>query len=338
LLAITAVGAAVPLFLIAKMVLLGWPQDFSIFWVAGRMALSGNASEAYYTAGLNFPYPPIALFFFVPFAFLPLILAPIVWTVLTAALFLWAAGPYVPRRFPAVLALLTPAALFNIFHGQTGFLFAALWLFAFSGAWPAVALLAFKPHLGFLSVLTLRGLRRFVLAATVLLIAVAVSMLWFGPDTWCGFLSRGFAHASELQLIGPAHRARWHFEAVSPAIAYGLAVWLPFAVAASALLARNFNAFTAATACVLISPYSFSYDLVAACLGFALLIFSGEFSIWRRLTLILGFLSPVITWVAGDYLVPPILLVALWVQTATPKPQDGTGRASNSDSVFVAKA
>ncbi len=71
-----------------------------------------------------------------------------------------------------------------------------------------------------------------------------------------------------------------------------------------------------ATATFLIVPYVFGYDMTVACLGFAIIIWSD----WERLSfaektiLTLAFFVPNITFVLPA-LAPPILLLALWIQT-----------------------
>ncbi len=144
--------------------------DFAVFWIAAKQAIMGEASSIYseaatrlYTEQLGltvptiFPYPPHALFYFLPFALIPYIPAYLLWNAASAAFFYWAARCYLPRGFPPVLAILSPAALICIDFGQTGLLFGGLWLLAFRGKWAAVALLTFKPHLGLLSILSLKS-------------------------------------------------------------------------------------------------------------------------------------------------------------------------------------
>ena len=333
------IGALVPLSFIIETLISGRTEtDFATFWIAGKMALAGNTAGAYDPVvsaavtrsllgfeSINFPYPPQSLFFFAPFALLPHVPALIAWNVATAALFVFAARPYVPKGYPLLLATLTPAALLNIFFGQTGLLFGALWLFAFNGAWLAVALLAFKPHMGILSVLTLRSCRVFALACAALAGLILLSIVAFGLETWRAFIDHGIRHVTEMEAdIGEiAQRTRWLFLGASPAIAYGFVGWIPFAIAAALMLARNFNVFTAATAGILISPYGFYYDLTVVTLGCSIAIFLqwDALPTWRRLALALGFLSPIVA-MAGAWWVPPVLLFTLWAQVTQPRADD----------------
>lgn len=328
---IWAIGALVPASFICWSILTrNSASDFACFWVAGKMALAGNAAAAYDPALIaaagktlvgNIPvayiYPPPSFFMFMPFALLPYVAATLLWNFLTAALFVVAARPWLPKGFPALLVILTPAALLNIFFGQSGLLFGALWLFAFRGLSPAASLLTFKPHLAILAVLTLRNPKRFAWAAATLLGLVLASALVFGFNVWTEFFGHAINYSGRI-----GHRFRWLFAGVSPAIAYGLVGWAFYAICAGIFLRKRFNAFTAATAALLISPYGFHYDLVVSSLGFGLIIFAewDEMTILRRLAIAIGFLAPVIA-IAGAWWAPPSLLFGLWAQTtgAIPK-------------------
>ena len=330
-----AVGAIVPLAFILFSDHIRF--DFGALWVAGKLVLSGDvriydadvakAVAERFTGGgeSNFPYPPHALFFFVPFALLPYKIAYVAWNVATAIFFCIAARPYLPRGFPPILSILTPAALTCFHFGQTGLLLGGLWLFAFRGSWASVALLTFKPHLGILSVLALRGRAAYLWTTLAVIALVGLSLLAFGPQIWIDFFRHSLGHAREI-----GERQRWLFVGVSPAIGYGLIGWIPFALAAAIILARNVNAFSAATASLLISPYGFHYDLTVVCLGFGLMIFAhwDRMPVSHRIAIMLGFLAPVLV-KAGAWWMPPILLWALWVQVNYPAfgPQFGRGVA-----------
>jgi len=297
--------------------------DFASFWIAGKQALAGSgvydpvSTQTYadrFTGGsaLGFLYPPHALLLFIPFAVVPYIPGYLVWNAVTTVFFYWAARPYCPEGFPRILVVLTPAALTCLDFGQTGLLFGALWLLAFQGKWAAVAFLTFKPQLGLLSILSLKDRRSFVNCILLSAALIATSAAIFGPSSWVDFINTSLGHADQI-----GQRKRWLFAGVSPAIAYGLLGWIPFAVAGALLLARQVNVFTAATAALLISPYGFHYDMPVACLGFGLLIYErwGDMAVRHRIPIALGFLSPAIA-IAGAWWVPPILLWALWGQVS----------------------
>lgn len=300
--------------------------DWYTLWAAGRLATAGQAGILYDTAksGLVFPYPPHALFFFIPFGPLSHLLSYFAWNAATAAFFIWAAKPYLPESFPKALALLTPGALMCLHFGQTGFLMGALWLLAFRGSWASVALLTFKPHLGVLAALSLKSWSALAKTAALVLLLIAVSALLFGPATWRDFAENLVSHGSQVGV-----RKRWQFAGVSPAMAYGFIGWLPFAFAAGLLLMRRVNVFTAATAALLVSPYGFSYDMPVASLGIGLAVWKhwGALRWPDRLALMLGFFVPTLA-SAGVWWMPPILLWALWVQVTLPRPDIEEDRAA----------
>ena len=262
------------------------------------------------TANFNFPYPPHALFLVTPFAILPYWVSYLAWSAVSALFFGWLARPYMTGR--AAWSILTPGALMCLYFGQTGLIVGGLWLLAFRGKWPAVAMLTFKPHLGVLSVLALRSYRQLALVLLLVLAMVLLSAAIFG--LWPDFIEHSLTHTAELTT-----RRRWSFLGVSPGIAYGLIGWVPFALAAGLMLARNVNTFTAATAALLIAPYGFSYDMPVACLGIFLAAqrYWDEIGPLDRLALALGFLSPSIASL-GVWWIPPILLWCLWVQVKLP--------------------
>jgi hypothetical protein len=316
-----AIGAIVPLALLFQAEF--GKVDYSALWIAGRQVLDGQPASVYdlstaqqyadrFTKGVGaeFPYPPHALFFFAPFALVPYLLAYGVWNAASAAFFWWAARSYLPKGFSSIMSVLTPAALLCLVFGQTGLLVGGLWLLAFRGKWPAVALLTIKPHIGFLSLLSVRDWSTFFRITALALTLVAASIAIFGLSTLAGFVDRALLHADLV-----AGGERWRHASVSPAVIYGLWGWIPFAAGGALLLARKVNVFTAATATCLIAPFGFHYDMPVACLGFGLLLFANwtKMPFRDRLPIGLGFISPVLP-VLGSWLVPPILFWALWVQ------------------------
>lgn len=304
-------------------------RDFASLWVAGKMVLTGQVADIYILEALrsfgrallgsatafNFTYPPHALFLITPFALLPLPAAFIAWNILSAAFFYWAARPHLPTGLPPILAILTPAALFNAEFGQFGFVAGGLWLLAFRGSGIAAALLTAKPHIGFLLLFRMVKDRRALWVAIGGTLALATaSAVIFGVSAWPAFLS----HATQFQagsLIGDSYNV-WVLAGVTPAIGYGMLGWVPFALAGALLLYRNFNVFTAATATFLISPYGFLYDMTVVCLGFGLLVFSRweEMPPLHRALACLAFVSPELVRF-GTWWVPPIILAGLWVQS-----------------------
>ena len=303
-----AIGAIAPLLTIAWNVFEGGlKSDWAILWEAGRALLYSDVPPA---KAIEFVYPPHALLFFTPFAPLPYALSYAAWNVVTAGFFLWAARPYLPKGLPPLLAILTPGALMCIHFGQTALLVGGLWLLAFRGSWASVALLTFKPHLGVLSALSLKSWRAVAKTVALVLILVAVSIAILGFDAWRDFANHLLSYESQF-----TERRRWSFLGVTPGIAYGLVGWVPFALAAGLILARNVNVFTAATAALLVAPYGFTYDMPTASLGIGLAVYRHwpELGWVRRLALMLGYLVPTVASL-GVWWIPPILLWTLWVQ------------------------
>lgn len=303
-----ALGSILPLaFFLAKYSAGGTSSDFLAMHKAGRAILSGGAV---YGASTVFPYPPHSLFLFVPLSIPPFQIALILFSVLGAGLFLWAARKYLPEGFPSVLTICTPASLFCLYFGQTGLIVGALWLLAFRGNWAAVALLTIKPHLGLLSILSLRGRSAFILTCGLIILLVVASVAVFGFRLWPDFLAALHSQASLIRI-----RPQWSSIGVSPAMTFGIAAWLAFALAAVLLLAKRVTPFTAATASLLISPYAFLYDMPVAALGFALTLQSrwDDLGAADRGALIAAFLSPCFVFFA-PWAVPPIILWALWAQ------------------------
>lgn len=306
------IGAIFPLML--AWIAPGLALDFGPLWLAGKQMLSGEALEIYDSvAGPEtvFPYPPHAGLIFIPFALLPQSLAALAWNGASAFFFYWAARPYLPRGFPSVLTILTPAAIICFTFGQTGLLLGGLWLLAFRGKWPAVALMTFKPHLGLLSILSIKSWASLAKIIALVVAIIALTIIMFGAQLWMSFIDHTLAHGAKI-----GGNKRWLFAGVTPTFGYGIWGWLLFALAGALLLARNVNVFTAATATFLIAPYGFHYDMTVVSLGFGLLIFRywHQMPIRHRIPVALGFLSPIIA-VSGTWWMPPILGCALWAQT-----------------------
>lgn len=296
-------------------------RDFAIFWLAGKLALTDPAiaydTAAFANYSLNelglaraaLPYPPHFLLLALPFGLLPLLPAFVVWNVLSAALFAWAAKPYM-TRLPLAVAFLTPAGCISLVLGQTGLLIGALWLLAFRHHGWAVGLLSLKPHIGFLSIFTLDR-KRFLLATLTVAVVLGLTMLLF-PSAVAALPK---AIANHFSYLESGRFAIWNFTVVTPRQGYGLAGWAAFAIAAIVMLRRRFDVFTAATATFLIAPYGLHYDLTVACLGMGLAI-ADEERPWAQAALALGFLTPFIV-ILGTWFVPPILLAALYAQVTT---------------------
>ena len=145
-----------------------WGRDFINLWAGGKLINAGDYTTLYTQKAFAafqqslfgpldlhvYSYPPTGFPIASLFSLLPYPVALGAWLAGTGALFLWAVRPYWPNNgWPLWLALLTPAALVNIWAGHFGFFFGALFLFAFRwlDARPVLAgaiigLFAIKPH------------------------------------------------------------------------------------------------------------------------------------------------------------------------------------------------
>lgn len=312
-------------------------RDFVSVWVAGKLAAQGHAAQAFdidslraaaatyagTTFNIAFPYPPHILFFAIPASFLPLAVSFVVWEAISAFLFWFAARPHLPEGMPAILAVLTPAAVVNVTYGQNGLLLGALWLFAFRGSAMSAALLTVKPHIGFLVVIEMMRRKLLLRTSLIALGLVGLSALLFGVAAW--HASVVHASTSQFSLLTSSKYPNWVFQMTTPFLGYGYIGWFLFAAAASVLLVRSFGVFTAATATFLISPYGFHYDMAVVCLGFGVLLFERWRSMpsWQVFVCALAFLSPLLVR-AGTWLIPPILILGLYAQTMC-------GRCSESE-------
>jgi hypothetical protein len=303
-------------------------RDFVSFWVAGKLAIMGQAAQAYdvetlrasahalagTTAKIAFPYPPHMLFIAIALSLLPVKASFFLWQAVSAALFYLAAKPHLPKSFPGILVVLTPAALINVSFGQVGFFFGSLWLFAFSGSALAAATLTFKPHLGFLVGAEVIRRRQILITSLIAIAIIGLSLAAFGIDAWRASLLSGVAEQWEFMSSGAY--PNWYIQMTTPFLGYGFVGWLLFAAAALFLLIRRFTVFTAATATFLIAPYGLHYDMTVACLGFGVLLFQHwrEMPAWQSFVCAMAFFSPIVVAI-GTWLVPPLLLVVLYIQT-----------------------
>jgi hypothetical protein len=315
-----ALGAVIPIYYSGRPTSVGF-RDFTDIWLAGRAVLAGvNPSDpqAFSAFGqrvfgdypFNWPYPPPMLFVAVPASLLPYTPAFFVWNAATMAFFYFASRPFLPRRL-RVWAVLSPAALLSVIFGQTGLLVGGLWFLAFRYA-PLAALLMIKPHLGFLAGFrSLTSWRSAAIGGASVAAIVVLSAIIFGG--WASFLlSSGSAQS---QALWNGRWITWVLVATAPGVGYGVYGWLFFAAFAAWLLSHDFNVWTAATATMLISPYGYHYDMTVVCAGFLAFLYERPMEPWKVAVIIVAFLSPAWVRVVGTWFVPPVLLVALAIQT-----------------------
>ena len=190
--------------------------DFSSFYAAGTLALSGHPQDAYDPARLyaaqqaatamgvdeqKFFYPPVFLLFCALLAHLPYLLAFAVFEVVSASALFLVMSRMLDRRDGLVplLLLAYPATAWTAGMGQNSFLSAFLFA-AGTMALPrrpvlagiVLGLLCFKPHLGLLLPVALIAGRhwRAILGAGLSTLSVtALSVMSFGIGSWTAFFT-----------------------------------------------------------------------------------------------------------------------------------------------------
>lgn len=212
--------------------------DFTNLWVGARLALAGQIAVLFdvdaYRAAINrdvvtflsnseWSYPPPMLLVGAPFAYLPLHVAHVLWTIVTLALFTGVLRAVGGSGALCALMIMSPAAMFNMAFGQNGALTAALLIGGLvasdrrallGGA--LVGLLIIKPHAAILApacFLAARNYAAFFAAALFVCMIVPVSIAAFGMEAWTGFFPDhvavdGFLSRGGLPVI---LSTKWHF-------------------------------------------------------------------------------------------------------------------------------
>ena len=328
-------------------------RDFVNVFTAGHLAADRSLSIVYDVAAYqnyqlalfdgrvlrhNYSYTPVSFLYAWFFALTPYVLSYILWIGLTGAAFVIAARPYLrDAGLPGWLAVMTPAALLNVWAGHYGFLFGALWL----GAWAQldrrprlagvlVGLLIVKPHLAILMPLLLaaRGAwRAFFYAGLTVAVLIAISGLTFGWQLWADYVTDTlFLQAAMVERTGdvflrimptayPAFRlaglappAAWLLQAVCAVCAMGaLLRWMPQDPRRAGL--------AAATATFLVLPYAFNYDMTIVGIAAVILLHRApEDAPVQRLTAALVLILPAVVFFTnamGLPIAPPLLLLLL---------------------------
>ena len=331
-----------------------WGRDFVNLWGGGAFVREGGAGAIYdvetyrqFISTLfgplkphNYSYPPVTFPIAELFSFLPYGAALALWLIGTGALFVWAARHWWPREwYSPWLALLTPAALMNIWAGHYGFLIGALFLMGWkalgerkplqSGAW--FGLMLIKPHLALLVPLVLLIRRQWVAiaaGAATGLVLMAVTSIAYGMEPWRAWLIDG--GGKQLSLLD-AGGSFYGFMSTSLATAIlRFSDDMTLALGAQALLALGAIAglvaaalrrtpipdlaMLTATATFLVLPYAFNYDLMVVTVAALRLWVEPEATRAHRAAAILGFVAPQI----GMYVAPlawpltPFMLAALF--------------------------
>jgi len=207
----------------------GSPEcDFSVFWPAGLLLRMNRASEIYQAITfLNFRhllfspaadpvlwyYPPPTLLPSALISYLPFEFGFVVWSLSfsAAAVFLWRAAK-LPWSVIAV-AILSPAALWNLELGQfgavmAGFLICGLLLAPIRPlrGGTVLGLLIFKPQYGLLVPVVLlarRNWRAIAGCSMAVAMILAVTTIICGWQVWADYLNDGLAASGQMLNAAP---------------------------------------------------------------------------------------------------------------------------------------
>jgi hypothetical protein len=278
--------------------------DFTSLWTAARLALQGKIMTVFSATGLQretlglfphddhrrvFGYPPTMVALLLVFGLLPYFPSLLLYSIAglgSLAAALRASHVKSLDRQALALALLSPAAVYNLSFGNNASFAAALFLggLYLSESAPLAAgalfgLLTVKPHLGILVpfVLLLRRNWACIAAAggTAVLLA-AVTLLFWGIGPWQEYAAVGVPyHMGELPRV---HELGFDVLMPGPYVDFAMVPGLPgprlfYGAAAlfalyAALRAVRFEGISPlsvlilALATLIISPYCFCYDFV----------------------------------------------------------------------------
>ena len=329
-----------------------WGRDYINVWTGGNLVREGRLDipydlEAYasYQKALfgnigshNYSYPPVSYPLAAFFSLFPYWLSLALWLAGTGAFFVWAVGKWWPEGagWPA-LALVTPAAIVNIWTGHYGFLIGGLFLLGWRlldekpvRAGICFGLMFLKPHLAVLVplALALRGDWRaiFSAASTVAVLVVATGLV-YGWAPWSEYLLRTSGVQAAMidpkgmffRLMSPSVMSAiiqkggsWAVAGTVQALVALGAVGM-VAIAAIRKVSRKDLAFLVATCTFLVLPYSFNYDLTVVVVGaLAVMMRPGVSGLDYRLAT-LGFMSPQFGMVVAIFGAPlmPVMLIGL---------------------------
>ncbi|MFM9978424.1 MAG: glycosyltransferase family 87 protein [Sphingomonadaceae bacterium] len=308
-----------------------WRRDFTNVWTGGQLigardwaTLYDRAAFTAYQAQVfgafgprSFSYPPPAFPLIQLFALPPYRVALVLWLIATAALFALAARRWWPQRAGSFwLALLTPAALVNLWTAHFGFVFGALWLIAFTVldrrpllAGAAIGLFAMKPQLAVLIplVLLLRGEWRAIGAAIACVcVTCGATLAVYGRAAWTEFLfgaagtqmafidAKGAAFAKLSTSAATAILdvgGSWSLALTVQGVLAALGIALVTIAARHRVPTRDLALLTA-TATLLVLPYALAYDLTVVALGALIVMTDARATRVDRALASLGFVAP----------------------------------------------
>lgn len=337
-----------------------WGRDFINMWTGGQLVREGQLALIYdldryaeylrtlfgEIADHNYSYPPVTFPIAAALSTLSYPVALAVWLTSTGALFIAAARQWWPERSgPYWLAVLTPAALVNIWAGHYGFLIGALFLLGFRAladerpvrAGLFFGLMLIKPHLALLIPVVLAVRREWLAilsAALTVATLVVITTLLYGWEPWHQFLFRTSGVQASMIEAGDSFFGNMSPSFATAASKLGAAMPLALtiqaaaavpvvavtvAAAASREVALRDLALLVATGTFLVLPYSFNYDMTVVMIA-ALWVLSGEdrTEMERRLALY-GLLAPQVGMLCAMIGVPlmPLMVAGLFTAQAS---------------------
>jgi hypothetical protein len=189
--------------------------DFSNFWAASKLALSGNPALAYNVDVLHnlelqalgaqhrnlsgFYYPPVFLMMIIPLGFMPYLLSFSIWIGITLILYMYVLYRISTHQILIPLMFLFPGMYQNFIFGQNAFLSGfilggALLLLdnspLLSGC--LIGFLCYKPQFIILILLALlvgRFWKTLIAALATSLILLFASFLLFGREVWLAYFA-----------------------------------------------------------------------------------------------------------------------------------------------------
>jgi hypothetical protein len=327
--------------------------DFANIYAAGTYVLEG-APEKPFVPALQYQreqeifgskvqfygwhYPPYFLVVAGVLALLPYILSLIVWQLVTMAFYVRACWAVLPQRAILLPVLAFPAGIVNIAHGHNGFLTAALLIGALYWLKPRpvlagvlIALLAYKPQFGMLIPLALiagRHWRSFA-SATVTLIAMTIATT-IAYEHWVWRAFRDSLEFTQTVILEQGATGFFKIQSMfafvrllggEVSLAYTLQALLTLVVAwgvwrlwRAPQIADELRYAFLAVACVLATPYSLDYDLMALAAALVFLVkhaWREGFAPYEKTLLGFVWFVPLITRNAAEYFYVPLGLIAM---------------------------
>ncbi len=298
-------------------------------------------------AQLRWSYPLHALFFCAPFAALPYLPALVLWSCAGLGFYLasvWFALPPASRRVGVVLLLIAPVTVVELLTRQNGFFIGGAALFALAlldRGRPILAgillgCLTIKPQLFLLwpiLLLATSAWRAIAAAIVTAALLIGTSLVVHGVATWQQFVAvvvpfqlhlvstEAFSGTRMLyQLMMPSITPALRLLGAGDILTHAVQLTASLAIAGATLWALRrgrldlpARALLLASGGLLVTPYSFNYDLTFLTAALMLVWFTRPAtSIYRTLLIAMAYLLPLLTYffnLAHTPLSPLILLL-----------------------------